>query len=652
MTSEPLGQRITNAVLPHWHVVRLLPAVSPALTAGVAIGIALAAALPVASTIAGGALVGLIPAAVAAGPDSPETQAAFTTLALVGALFIAARAVAMLRATVARLLGKRLDERLRERVMLALNRPVGIAHLEDPAQRDQIERAQGVMSGITAGSTIGALANQASLWLESAGSAIVLAQFSPPLAAMFFVVRTVSAHYLRVEYVRSIVTRKDVLKHRRRADYLRDLALVPGAGKEVRLWGMLDWLSDSFAGEMDRLIGPMALDRRRGDLVHGAASIAGQLATFFGVAAVVLAAIRGELNLTQLATYLGALNGVGAVAAWGDMWQLAQGTAAVPAVRDLERAAAAAERTETLSGATSPTGMPREGISLTNVSFRYAGTDADVLKDLDLFIPAGKSLAVVGANGAGKTTLVKLIARLYDPTAGTISVDGVPLTSLDARAWQRRVSAVFQDYMQYHLSARDNVTFGAVERAGDEAALVDAARRSGALEVIEKLPQGWETRLSRQYTGGADISGGQWQRLALARALFAVSGGATVLILDEPTANLDVRAEAALYDRFLDLTRGLTTLVISHRFSTVRRADRIVVLDKQPSTGAAGAQGVREWGGARVAEEGTHDELMALGGRYATMFTLQAARFADDPAADPATDPAATMVSGGPTHHA
>jgi ATP-binding cassette subfamily B protein len=452
---------------------------------------------------------------------------------------------------------------------------------------------------------------------------------------MLFVVRAISSHYLRVEYVRSIMTRKDVLKHRRRADYLRDLALVPGAGKEVRLWGMLGWLSDNFAGEMDRLIGPMALDRRRGDLVHGAASVAGQVATFIAVASVALAAVRGELDLTLLVTYLGAVNGVGAVAAWGDMWMLAHGTDAEPALRDLERAAAAVERSETLGGTTSPTGMPREGIRLQRISFRYAGSDADVLKDLDLFIPAGKSLAVVGANGAGKTTLVKLIARLYDPTAGAISVDGVPLTSLDARAWQRRVSAVFQDYMQYHLSARDNVTFGAVERAGDEAALLDAARRSGALEVIEKLPRGWETRLSRQYTGGADISGGQWQRLALARALFAVSGGATVLILDEPTANLDVRAEAALYDRFLDITRGLTTVVISHRFSTVRRADRIVVLD-----------------GGAVSEEGTHEVLMALGGRYATMFTLQASRFNDDPDAEPSTDPAASAPSGAPTHHA
>ena len=173
------------------------------------------------------------------------------------------------------------------------------------------------------------------------------------------------------------------------------------------------------------------------------------------------------------------------------------------------------------------------------------------------------------------------------------------------------MSAIFQDFVRFALPARDNVAFGAHEQAAKRPALLEAARRAGALDVIEALPRGWDTVLSRQYSGGADLSGGQWQRLALARALFAVQGGARVLILDEPTANLDVRAEAALYERFLDITNGLTTIVISHRFSTVRRADRIVVLE-----------------GGRVVEDGTHDALLAAGGRYARMFTLQAQRFA------------------------
>jgi ABC-type multidrug transport system fused ATPase/permease subunit len=219
----------------------------------------------------------------------------------------------------------------------------------------------------------------------------------------------------------------------------------------------------------------------------------------------------------------------------------------------------------------------------------------------------------VGANGAGKTTLVKLLCRLYDPTEGRITVDGLDLRDVEARVWQRQVAAIFQDFAQYHLSARDNVGMSAPELAGDLERRRAAARKAAALELVESLPHGWDTVLSRQYTGGVDLSGGQWQRIALARALFAVEGGARVLILDEPTASPYVRAEADLYDRFLDITAGLTTILISHRFSTVRRADHICVL----------ADG-------HVVEQGTHDELVALGGRYARMFRLQAARFADE----------------------
>ena len=191
-------------------------------------------------------------------------------------------------------------------------------------------------------------------------------------------------------------------------------------------------------------------------------------------------------------------------------------------------------------------------------------------------------------------------------------VDGVDLGALDAEAWRGRVAAIFQDFARYHLSVRENVAIGASLLAGNMEKLRTAARKAGALDVIESLPYGWDTVLSREYEGGVDLSGGQWQRIALARALFAVEGGARLLILDEPTANLDVRAEAELYDRFLEITAGLTTVLISHRFSTVRRADRIVVL---------------EAGG--VVEEGSHDELMAEGGRYTAMFRVQAERFAE-----------------------
>jgi ATP-binding cassette subfamily B protein len=249
-------------------------------------------------------------------------------------------------------------------------------------------------------------------------------------------------------------------------------------------------------------------------------------------------------------------------------------------------------------------------IRFERVSFIYPG-GIDALRDLDLVVPAGRSLAIVGTNGAGKTTLVKLLCRLHEPTAGRITVDGVDLATLDVAAWRRHLAAVFQDSTRFPFDARTNVAFGRVDAVADPAGVRAAARAAGVADVLDGLPQGWDTPLSSEYSGGVDLSGGEWQKVGLARALYAVGHGARVLILDEPAAHLDARAEARLYEQFLAITEGLTTVVISHRFSTVRQASSIVVLD-----------------GGRVVEQGSHDELVARGGPYAEMFRLQAARFA------------------------
>ena len=251
-----------------------------------------------------------------------------------------------------------------------------------------------------------------------------------------------------------------------------------------------------------------------------------------------------------------------------------------------------------------PPGMPAREIRFRNVTFAYPAAGEPVLEGFDLTIPAGSSLAIVGQNGAGKTTLAKLLCRLYDPQAGAIEVDGVDLRELDLDAWRSRVTAVFQDFIRFELPLRDNVAPAGAPDDVIRAALADA----GAAGLADL-----DTVLARGYEGGTDLSGGQWQRVALARALCAVRQGAGVVLLDEPTAQLDVRGEAEIFDRILAATRHTTTILISHRFSTVRHADRICVLED-----------------GRVVELGTHDELMAAGGRYRTMFDLQASRFGSD----------------------
>jgi ABC-type multidrug transport system fused ATPase/permease subunit len=317
-------------------------------------------------------------------------------------------------------------------------------------------------------------------------------------------------------------------------------------------------------------------------------------------------ALDGRLALGALITYATAAAGTSMIAFGGLNWALDGAAAPVAAVGRLT--AAMGRAGPVASGRRTAMSMPARRVSFKDVTFAYpASPDHQVLRGLSLEIPAGSSLAIVGVNGAGKTTLAKLLCRLYDPQSGAIEVDGTDLRDLDLESWRRQVTAVFQDFTRFELTLRENVAPGARSAVTELDDTVTAALAEAGAAGLADLG----TVLAKGYAGGTELSGGQWQRVALARALAAVRLGAGLVLLDEPTAQLDVRGETEIFERILAATRSCTTILISHRFNTVRHVDRIAVV-------ADGA----------VAELGSHDELMALRGRYWRMFSLQAERFA------------------------
>ncbi len=595
---------------------RLVWRASPGLTAA-SVGLRLARAMPPVATLYVAKLIidEVVGQARALPPGTSPSDwlasgAARPLLVLIGielALAVLADALARASTLVDGLLGERYSNFASVRLMEHAA-TLDLDQFESGAQQDRLERARtqvtwrsGLLTQVFGQAqdalTVATLAAGLMAYAPSLIVLLALALVPAFLGEMHF-----NAQGYRLSYTRT--------PERRQLDYLRHLATSVETAKEVKLFGLDGFLVDRFR----RFAGGVYADRKALAIRRAAwgslFAALGTLAYYLAYAVMAWRTVRGEFTLGDLTFLAGSF-----LRLRGLMEGLLLGFSQVAGqalyLEDLFSFFAVRPR---IASPPEPLPFPeplRRGIVFEGVGFRYPDSERWAVRHLDLTIGAEEAVALVGENGAGKTTIVKLLARLYDPTEGRILLDGQDLRSYDVAELRRHIGVIFQDFVRFHMSAAENIGAGSIEALQDRERIRDAASRSLADAVVARLPRGYDQVLGKRFDDGYDLSGGEWQKVAIARAYMRQ---ADVLVLDEPTAALDAKSEYEVFQRFRDLSRGRTAVLISHRFSTVRMADRIVVL-------RGGADG------GRVEESGTHEALVAAGGLYAELFDLQAAGY-------------------------
>jgi ATP-binding cassette subfamily B protein len=479
-----------------------------------------------------------------------------------------------------------------------------LAAFEEPAFYDKLERAR-----VQATDRV-AMIREAGSMLQQMITAITLAAsillFAPWLLLVLVVCLVPAflgeSHFAFLGY--SLNFRQTPV--RRQMDYLRVLGASKESAKELKLFGLRPFFVKRYSDLSDQIYGQNKTLARRRLWVGALLSVLSAAGYYGSYAFVIYRTVMGHQSVGTMLFLAGAI--AGASVNIQNIFS-ASSSLADQALFLTDLLAFFGLRTKIRSG---PDALPaprpiRDGFEFRNVTFAYPGASRLLLDRLNFRLEPGERVALIGENGQGKTTIVKLITRLYDPTGGRILLDGVDLRDYSIEDLYREISVIFQDFMRYDISAAENIGIGCLDQQFNLQKLQDAAHKSLADGVIDRLPGGYQQMLGRRFEGGVDLSGGEWQKIALARAFLR---DAQLLLLDEPTASLDARSEHEVFQRFADLTEGKMALFISHRFSTVRTADRIIVLEN-----------------GRVAEEGSHSRLMATGGRYSGMFELQASNY-------------------------